>query len=267
MCKSKITQVEGDRKKRYWQEQWNIETSTRLSEHPFRCELNRVVKELNLADKISLEVGCGIGQLSKATKHNYGVDVALNCGKHYEIGRFVCASSEELPFSDRVFDLVFSIYTLEHVPNVEKVLHEIRRVTVSNGYILLRPAWFCRSWTGKEWYHKPWRQCTTTEKLWKLRTKILNTFLVRSVDLLLWRLSALYSHIFGPKNVSGALRFRKLEPNFKLSNIVDADAEVWLDPFDVMLWFQRQGDRCISHPSLPDRLFCRSCTLIFQVVR
>lgn len=42
---------------------------------------------------------------------------------------------ESLPFNDDSFDVVVSLYTLEHVQNVRKVLYESTRVLKSGGYL------------------------------------------------------------------------------------------------------------------------------------
>ena len=42
------------------------------------------------------------------------------------------------------FDVVWSVWTLEHIPNPEQALREIRRVTKDKGFIYLEPAWYCQ---------------------------------------------------------------------------------------------------------------------------
>jgi SAM-dependent methyltransferase len=44
---------------------------------------------------------------------------------------------QDLPFEDQSFDFVFASHVLEHVPNDEKAIAEIRRILTSNGIAIL----------------------------------------------------------------------------------------------------------------------------------
>jgi SAM-dependent methyltransferase len=44
----------------------------------------------------------------------------------------------ELPFSDNCFDLITCFGTLHHIPNVSKVIKEIYRCTMREGYVIIR---------------------------------------------------------------------------------------------------------------------------------
>ena len=95
-----------------------------------------------------LEVGCGNGFVSailsgyadevvatdllrRDTKtHSIGISKAEEFFDRMGIKncRIVSCSAEKLPFGDRTFDLVFSAYTLEHIPDRDAALREAGRV-------------------------------------------------------------------------------------------------------------------------------------------
>lgn len=83
-----------------------------------------------------LDVGCGRGYLAQQmVQASPGVQVtgldifiAPDCLPQENL-RFVTGSIEALPFSDRSFDTVVCTHTLEHIPDIEKAVSELRRVT------------------------------------------------------------------------------------------------------------------------------------------
>ena len=91
-----------------------------------------------------LEVGCGIGTVAHELAQRgcvvTGTDisrraVAYGREKYPELDLQV-QSAEYLPFADGAFDLVLSFDLLEHLPQVEGHLAEVRRVLRTDGYYL-----------------------------------------------------------------------------------------------------------------------------------
>jgi ubiquinone/menaquinone biosynthesis C-methylase UbiE len=93
-----------------------------------------------------LELGSGSGNLAAAL-HEQGVSVIGSdisptatehaCKLHPDI-KFKTHSAEELPYDDSTFDIVMSFDVLEHLPNVDRHLHEVRRVVKPDGYYLFQ---------------------------------------------------------------------------------------------------------------------------------
>jgi SAM-dependent methyltransferase len=81
-----------------------------------------------------LDVGCGIGHSYEelAPRESVGVDVdgAALAGQQRETH---VADMRELPFPDGRFGSVVSIQSIEHVPDPERVLAEVRRVLAPGG--------------------------------------------------------------------------------------------------------------------------------------
>ncbi|MGB9911327.1 MAG: class I SAM-dependent methyltransferase [Microgenomates group bacterium] len=112
---------------------------------PFRFGLaaKEIIRSLNLEGKEKiLEIGSGLGLLGQEIKKRIGtktfyvgIDLAFNPlekSKDREILP-VQGNAIKLPFTDEAFDVVISTDVLEHIPNAEEVIKEIRRVLKPGG--------------------------------------------------------------------------------------------------------------------------------------
>ena len=81
-----------------------------------------------------LDLGCGVGHsyAELAPRETVGTDIAaaVLAGQQRET---VVADMRALPFPDASFASVFSVHSLEHVPDPERVIAEARRVLVPGG--------------------------------------------------------------------------------------------------------------------------------------
>lgn len=89
-----------------------------------------------------LEVGCGTGlvleKIAAVAAEAQGVDVSpgmLERARARGLSVSV-ADARELPFEDARFDLVYSLKVLAHVPEIERALSEMARVTRPGGRIV-----------------------------------------------------------------------------------------------------------------------------------
>ncbi len=97
------------------------------------------VQQRNLVDSKVLEVGAGSGLLQDQVSDYTGLDISPTARRYFH-KPFVEASATEMPFPDGTFDGLWSIWVLEHIPNPELALQEMRRVTKPGGYLFLYPA-------------------------------------------------------------------------------------------------------------------------------
>ena len=108
-----------------------------------------------------LEIGSGLGHLVAQLEDSfetYGMDLnhwAVEKSKSVvdETG-LQTASAEEIPFADETFDVVIIKHIVEHLPNPEKAIAEIGRVTVPGGTLILATPnldSLLKPWKGESW--------------------------------------------------------------------------------------------------------------------
>ncbi len=89
-----------------------------------------------------LEVGAGtgliMGRLADRAKRITGLDISrgMLAGAAKRGLEVVQGSATDLPFEDETFDLTYSLKVLAHVPDIEKALSEMARVTRPGGYVV-----------------------------------------------------------------------------------------------------------------------------------
>jgi 2-polyprenyl-3-methyl-5-hydroxy-6-metoxy-1,4-benzoquinol methylase len=108
-----------------------------------------------------LEIGSGMGHLVgqlEDTFETYGVDVnhwAVKQSKSVvEKTSLQTASAQELPYRDGAFNVVIIKHIVEHLPEPEKAIREIGRVTESGGTLILATPnldSLLKPWKGDRW--------------------------------------------------------------------------------------------------------------------
>ena len=99
-------------------------------------------------DKKVLDIGAGRGYLQDVVIDYTGLDISPTAKRFFH-KRFVHGSATLMPLNTNEFDGVWTIWVMEHVPNPQAALLEMRRVTKDGGYIFLAPQWDCTPWAGK----------------------------------------------------------------------------------------------------------------------
>ena len=123
-----------------------------------------------------LDLGCGEGRHSilsylEAPVHVVGLDLSTQdlttSRERFDEFRddddpsrclsLICGSGLALPFEDHTFDAIICSEVLEHIPDYQAVLREIRRVLKPNGRIAVSvpryfPEWVC--WQLSDAYHE-----------------------------------------------------------------------------------------------------------------
>ncbi len=108
-----------------------------------------------------LEIGSGLGHLAaqlEDTFQTFGMDLnhwAVKQSKSVvNASSLETASAQELPFADASFNVVIIKHIVEHLPNPEKAIAEIGRVTESGGTLILATpnlSSLLKPWKGEKW--------------------------------------------------------------------------------------------------------------------
>jgi len=203
--------------------------------------LTSFVAQYGLDTKRALDVGAGRGYLQDIVNDYTGLDISVTAKRFFH-KPFVPASATAMPFHDHEFDVVWSIWTLEHIPNPEQALREIRRVVKDKGLIYLRATWNCSPYAAQGYSVRPYSNLNFRGRLIKASIPLhsvlqaLSLPQVRLVRYLQWQWSG----------TPTLLRYRRLTPNYDVYWEPDSDAVNSLDSQETAIWFVSRGDECLN---------------------
>ena len=203
------------------------------------------VTRFGLQDKKALEVGAGSGLLQDIVSDYTALDISASARRFFH-KPFVEASATDMPFPDNSFDALWSIWVLEHIPNPEKALLEMRRVVKPGGYILLNVANDVDRYAAQGYRVRPYGDFDIWGKVKKATIPIADSnafynLYARQVRLL----RSLGSRLGGGPS---RLHFIKLDANYEQYWINDSDACVSVSYHEVLRWFTSRGDQCLNCP-------------------
>jgi SAM-dependent methyltransferase len=220
------------------------------------------VRRYSLDGKKVLEVGSGAGTLQDMVKDYTGLDLSAAAARHYH-KPFVAASATEMPFPDHFFDAVWSIWVLEHIPEPELALKEIRRVVKPGGVVMLAPAWHCTTWAAGGFEVRPYSDFDWRGKLLKATIPIRGSEVFAVVYLYPTRAIRWLQYRLGGDRTP--LHYRALAPNYEVYWQPDSDAAVSLDSFEVSSWFKSRGDECLNCGSPKSWFFEITPSLVIRI--
>ena len=222
------------------------------------------VEDYNLQGAHVLEVGAGSGQLQDMVDDYTGLDIAASAARYFH-KPFVHGSATDLPFADGEFDAVWTVWVLEHVPNPELALSEMRRVTKSGGLIFLAPAWNCSPWLAEGYPVRPYSDFGVGGKLVKASLSFRANPLYQYAHLVSSRLVR-RAGLIADSGSPTTFRYNRIQPNYDHYWMPDSDAVVSLDPHEAMLWHTSRGDACLNCPQeTSDQLLMGLSPLVIQV--
>jgi ubiquinone/menaquinone biosynthesis C-methylase UbiE len=103
--------------------------------------VNAVLRSIFRQNDLVLDAGCGTGELSLIAQNMGGHVVSVDFTKSYlkrvpkNIENRVCASLNCLPFKTTAFDIVMCADVIEHLPECDKVLKELKQVSLRSAIL------------------------------------------------------------------------------------------------------------------------------------
>ena len=220
--------------------EWTSGATNAKDQLDIRGQIRAFVDHYALQNAKVLEIGSGIGYLQDIVDDYTGLDIASSVAPHYH-KPFVAGTATAMPFPDRTFDAAWSIWVLEHIPNPEAALVEMRRVLKPGALLYLRPAWDVKPWAAQGYAARSYSDLDAGGKLIKASIPIRNTVPFRFVATVPAR-AARGITTSGPTR----LHYRRLTPNYEEYWQADSDAVNGLDSVEVALWFESRGDACLN---------------------
>ena len=217
--------------------------------------LQSFVEQYGLRDKKALEVGAGSGYLQDVMADYTGLDVSPTARRFFK-KPFVLGSATALPFRDNEFDVIWSIWVLEHIPNPEQALREMRRVVKPNGFIYLRPTWNCVPWKADGYEVRPYSDFDLIGKITKASIPLRSSGTFHRIYALPVR-SLRLLYVWAADSPS-TLHYRRLIPNYEKYWEPDSDAVNSIDSYEAYLWFASRGDECLNWSGWLPSIFRRA---------
>jgi SAM-dependent methyltransferase len=238
----------------------------RLAAQEARAEENvaSFVQTYHLQSAHVLEVGAGSGLLQDELHDYTGLDLSATAHRYFH-KPFVQADARAMPFADASFDAAWSIWVLEHIPNPEMALAEMRRILKPNGLLLLWPAWRVSPLAARGYHSRPYRDFDVGGKLIKASIGLRESLAFEACYTLPVRLirRATYDATQRPT----AFHYRTLSPNYAQYWEADSDAVNSLDRYETYLWFKSRGDLCLNCTSDWDILRTQETQKMYLVIR
>jgi ubiquinone/menaquinone biosynthesis C-methylase UbiE len=228
----------------------------------FRERVEEFVSIHHLSGAHVLEVGSGEGSLQDVVGDYTGLDISATARAKYH-KRFVQADARAMPFPDGEFDAAWSIAVLEHVPNPEQALREIRRVIKPGGLLYLFPTWGCSDLAPNGYEVRPYSQFGLAGKLIKASVPIQESPAFHTMYLLPIRASRMAAWKLHGRPT--ALRYRPIQPNYRDYWMPDSDAVNSIDMFEGYLWFRSRGDECLNCPAESELIRSSDMPLVIRV--
>jgi len=251
--KSVETQSDSEEDTKYIQIAARAAQNNRIAE-----KVSDFVSRYGLSSGAMLDMGSGRGYLQDVVKNYTGLDISPNVSRFYH-KKFVLGSMTAMPFPDNSFDGGWSIWVLEHVPNPEQALIEIRRVMKNKAVLFLYPEWNCNSWAADGYNVRPYSDFGFKGKLIKAAIPVRNSLPFRAAARIPTRILRGMAAWFGPTR----LHYRLLQPNYKEYWEPDSDAVNQIDRQEMVLWFRSRGDECLNCEGLP--LITKTHSLIIRI--
>jgi SAM-dependent methyltransferase len=206
-------------------------------------DLKEFAAQYHLENKRVLEVGSGAGYMQDVVQDYTGLDISPSARRHYH-KPFVAASATDMPFQEGAFDAIWIINVLEHIPNPESALREMRRVLKPGGLLYLYSGWQAPTWAAQGYEVRPYSDFSMLGKVEKATLPIQQSLTFQALYILPIRFIRYAQTRVSPG--PSAFHYRRLTPNYEHYWVPDSDAVNSMDPYETALWFETRGDQCVT---------------------
>ena len=203
--------------------------------------VQKFVRKYGLENGRVLDVGAGRGYLQDIVSNYVGLDISPSAKRFFH-KPFILGSATYMPVETDEFDAAWTIWVLEHVPNPEAALNELRRVVKNEGLIYLLPAWDCTPYAADGYPVRPYSAYGASGKLRKAWMPVDTYFWSVSKTLTSTLRHAAWKVDGGPTR----LHYQRLTPNYDQYWMSDSDAVNSLDRDETARWFVSRGDECLN---------------------
>ena len=224
--------------------------------------VSKFVKEHHLENSRVLEVGAGSGLLQDQVQNYTGLDISATARRYFH-KPFVQGDARAMPFRDGEFDAVWSIWVLEHVPNPEMALAEMRRVIRPNGLLLLYPAFMVSPLDAEGYHVRPFRDFGVKGKLVKLSIPLRESPLFWVAYM--FPIRAIRRATLALTGQPTSFHYWTVKPNYDRYWEADSDAVNSLERYETYLWFKSRGDICLNCGSRSETFQTYGSLLIFRI--
>lgn len=249
-----LSPVEIETTRRYYAEAFQARTSGEAHDTKYihvaaeaarvfriREQITAFADEFGLRYASVLEIGSGRGDLQDVVPDYTGLDISPAVSRFYH-KPFVMGSATAMPFPNNWFDGGWSIWVLEHVPNPEQALLEIRRVMKNKAVVFLMPAWNCEPWAAGGYAVRSYDELDWKGKLIKASIPVRSSLAFNLLTETPVRVARTMASWLGPTR----LHYQRLQPNYREFWQADSDAVNRLSRREMMLWFRTRGDECLN---------------------
>ena len=187
-----------------------------------------------------VELGAGRAALARGHVGYVATDFSSWALQRSAAAARIQCDAQALPFADASVDAIFSIATLEHVPDPERALAEIDRCLKPDGRAFLYPAWYVRPWARKALAQRGFAALRRRERLEKLTILVRDRRPYRFLRVLPGRVRR---EVQLGRGRPRRFEYRRLDPNLVEYLVSDSDAYASLDPQAVSAFFVDRGYR------------------------
>ena len=175
-----------------------------------KARLKRFISKHGIANGRGLEIGSGVGYLQDVMDDYTGLDISPSVARFYT-KRLVLGSATAMPFGDNEFDIAFECNILEHVPNPEQELREMRRVVKLGGCIYLDPAWGVSPFLAQGYTVRPYTDFGLGGRFLKAIEPVVSSSAFRTTHVIPTRILRMTASNLGPTR----FHYTRLSPNYE----------------------------------------------------